>query len=286
VKQGLGEHAHKAGQSLPDALAYGKLAENPQAVLIFGPAMGIGAAYYEALCADLAEHRLHVFVIEQRGLGHRTEKPSHQYDFGYDDLVQEDLNTAVAYVEANFPQLSIVIGGHSLGAQMGMLYKARYPDRVKGVLMLASGTPHFWAHPHWRKAQLFTASMLFDLSVAVLGYLPGKRLGFAGHEAKTLMRNWSYLCRRGQFAKGRDGFNYEVAIGEINDRVAVVSFDTDAYAPLSAVQAYNRKLRQAKLSHALIKSSDWGKRFDHFNWVKEGDRIAATVAEKALSAAK
>jgi pimeloyl-ACP methyl ester carboxylesterase len=65
------------------------------------------------------------------------------YDAGFDDVMAQ-LTAEVAKLRAGGAR-KIVIGGHSLGANMALAYAARHPD-VAGVVMLAPGhTPERFA---------------------------------------------------------------------------------------------------------------------------------------------
>ncbi|MFT4262633.1 MAG: alpha/beta fold hydrolase [Nocardioides sp.] len=163
-------------------------------VLLVQPAMGMPASYYHRLGEQVAAAGMHAAVAELRG--HEAEGgriPSHSYDFGYADML-DDLDATVATVEERFPGSPVVLLGHSMGGQLGTAYVATHPGRIAGLVLIGSGTP-YWRDFGWRA---LIAAPLFVGTSQALGHFPGKRFKFAGREARTMMRDWAGLAVTGR----------------------------------------------------------------------------------------
>ncbi|HLW69463.1 MAG TPA: alpha/beta fold hydrolase [Candidatus Binataceae bacterium] len=73
-----------------------------------------------------------VIVIDHRGHG-RSDKPAGGYS------IQEHASDVRAVMDAAGAQKAIIVG-NSIGGMMAMQFALSYPDRVKGLLILSSGT--------------------------------------------------------------------------------------------------------------------------------------------------
>ena len=117
----------------------------------------------------------------------------------------------------------------------------------------------------------------------VVGYFPGKRVGFGGTEAKTLMQDWARLGRTGRFTL-RGGADYEAALSHVQIPVLGLSFEHDGFAPHRAQKLLLNKLKSANVTHLALSAADVGQRLDHYNWIKKSDAVVSRVAAFVQSA--
>ena len=236
-------------------------------VVVLQPAMGMKARYYNAFVEALATAGVHAVVAEQRG--HEAvvgvdggRLPSRTYDFGYAELV-EDLGAAIATVRAEFPDAPLHVLGHSLGGQIAVMYAAQHPGVLAGLILVASGTPH------WRVfgRRLLFASYAFPLVASAVGYFPGARLNFAGREARGLMRDWGHLARTGRLVAGESG------LAGVTVPVLSVSIEDDWLGPPASIDGLVAKLPRATVTRVHV---DVGG-IDHFRWARQGDPVVPLV---------
>src|SRR5690606_10191189 len=111
------------------------------------PAMGIEARYYAGFAGALRRLGLNAATLELRGLGTSNVRPSRKVDFGYGTILERDLPPALALLRERFPGAPLFLLGHSLGGQLLALHLAVHPDGVEGLVLIASGTPHYKVWP-------------------------------------------------------------------------------------------------------------------------------------------
>lgn len=167
--------------------------------LVVMPAMGVAARKYEALAQALVAAGCNVLVADWPGQGTSRPRPDRGHDYGYRELVEDFVPMLLAMAARHFPGSRQVLLGHSLGGHVAALYAAANPDAEVTVIGVACGNIHY-RHWHGRK-RLMTplVALSFNLMTAVLGYLPGPRIGFGGYEARSLIRQWGRVAFSGNF---------------------------------------------------------------------------------------
>ena len=169
----------------------------PRACLLWLPALGVAARHYLPLADALAAYGIAVYLHEWRGNGSSSLRPSRTQDWGYRDLLEQDLPASLANV-AGDAATPLIIGGHSLGAQLACCFAGLHPQRFARVWLVASGTPYWRTFPAPRGWTLPLVYRFLPWLAQRQGVLHGKKLGFGGTEARGLIRDWSRVaCRAG-----------------------------------------------------------------------------------------
>jgi predicted alpha/beta hydrolase len=251
----------------------------PRATIVCTPAMGIGARHYEALAGELARRGFGVLTVELRGVGSSSVRARLGVDFGYRELVLDDLPAAIAAARGIFPAAPLVLLGHSVGAHVSALYASLAPDGIAGLVFVAAGTSFFrsWRFP-LNVGMLLVAQLTRTVS-RLLGYFPGRRFGLFGTEARRLMLEWSTLTTRGRFAVAECEHDFEEALPKVTLPVLALSFEGDLFAPVGAVEHLLSKLPRAGITHRHLRAADLGATsVDHFRWAKYPAPIADAIA--------
>ena len=244
--------------------------ETPAApVVVVQPAMGMGTRYYEPFAEALAAAGLHAALVEQRG--HEAEGgrlPGRRYDFGYADLLA-DLEAALGVVREELPGAPVHLLGHSLGGQIGLMYAATHPAELDGLILVASSTP-YWRN--WGRG-LLAASFLFPASAQLLGHFAGARVGFAGREARRLIREWGRLARTDRFPVGDE------RIDEIDLPVLSVSVEGDKLGPRRPVDAMVARMPKAAVTREHVDVEG----IDHNRWARRPEAVVPLIAAWAAT---
>lgn len=168
------------------------------------------------LACYLARAGYHVFVADLRGKGKSWPAINQNSDFGFHELVTEDipaLAARVAKVSGGQEQTWIT---HSQGGMLVAACLARHPPEEIGVRQLV----HFAARRTVR-AQGWRRRLLVDLlwnrigrlAVAFQGYLPAPRLGIGtARESARCFHDALAWSTRDEWLDTEDGFDYGAAL--------------------------------------------------------------------------
>lgn len=205
-------------------------------VVLVIPALGTPAGVYRRFALALQAAGVHAAVLELRGVGQSPLRARCGVDWGYADLVQEEVHGAWQVLRARWPLAPLYFCGHSLGGHLSLLHQARYPDApVAGVLLMASGAPYHRAYPGWSGLATRALGAFAALSTRWLGHFPGHWLGFGGRQGATLMREWSGFVRTGQpQVSGWSDEAWRARLAALTLPSLALVLPGDAYAPHSS----------------------------------------------------
>lgn len=241
------------------------------------PAMGVDASYYDPLGKALAARGVASLTAELRGNGSSSLRAGRGVDFGYRELVELDVATAVAAARERFPGLPVRLVGHSLGGHLSVLYAALRPRAVDGIVLIAAGSPYFRAYRGRGRVYVLLGSLALRGISAALGYLPGRTVGFGGREARRLIAEWASLARSGRFAFTGAPADLPAALAAADLPVLALSLAEDSYAPPGAVDHLAGMLSGAAVTRHHTRPGELGDGIDHFRWVRRPDRVADIV---------
>jgi predicted alpha/beta hydrolase len=252
-------------------------AESVAPVVMIWPAMGTPARFYQRFAEALAVHGINAVTVDLRGIGSSSVRAARGVDFGYRQMLEQDWSAAVAAVRLRFPQAPLWLLGHSLGGQLSALYLAQNPAAVSGLLLVASGSVYYrgWNMP--KRWGLLAFTQFAAALSSVLGYFPGKRVGFGGTEARGVMRDWARVARNGRYRPDGASLDYEAALAGLRVPVLGISFADDDFAPHPAMRNLLEKMPAAATTHLRLSAEDTGSRFNHFSWVKQPESVVPRI---------
>lgn len=255
-------------------LQYYPSQEPGRPILLLLPAMGVNASFYPPLLSAMQARGFVAAVIDWRGNGQSSVRPSRRVDFGYDELV-EDIQEVVAFVRKQFPGRPLYLLGHSLGGQLACVYEGRYPKRVAGIVLIASCSVYHKGYRGKAALRVKLASRVFPFIAGLRGFFPGKRVGFAGTEARTVMRDWSHNVRTGRYEPIGASVDDEARMQAARPRLLAMSFTEDDWVtPQATANLYGKFHPASDLTHVHFGGKEAGeKRLTHFNWVFRHDYL-------------
>lgn len=252
----------------------------PDAVhgLVMVPAMGVAARHYEPFAHALAVRGIACAVHEWRGNGSSDRRAGRRSDWGYHELLDLDLVAAFDALVAAQPDIAWRLGGHSLGAQFAALLAAQ-DARARGIAIIAGGTPYWRSFPHVQKLLLHGVFGFMNTLAAVNGRFPGRTTGFAGNEARGVIRDWTATGRTGHYRVRGLARDYEGALSACSLPVLALRMADDRYVPRASLVHLLEKLPQAKITRFELGRADFsGARADHFAWMKRPAAVADRVS--------
>ena len=275
--------------SLPAALHTGarwwtSTRDDAPLVLVL-PALGTPASAYDRLGAALAAAGLHAGSVDLRGVVANSVRAGRGVDWGYADLVRDELQALLARGRERHPRAPVLWLGHSLGGHLALLRAAGHPrDAVAGIVLVASGTPHWRTFTGAHALGALVLGGMVPAVTALCGMYPGRRLGFGGNQPRTLMREWARYARRGELLPGANPAHaLDAAVAALRVPVQPIHIRGDAYAPPAAMRALVERLAPPATLRSV--GADPGEpRLDHFRWLRHPDGVAHEVARFAVEA--
>lgn len=249
----------------------------PRARLLWLPALGVAARHYLPLAHALAAHGIAVHLHEWRGNGSSSLRPSRERDWGYAELLGLDLPVSMDAVPDDAP---LWLGGHSLGGQLACCLAGQHRQRVAGLALVASGTPYWRSFPAPRRWLLPLAYRFLPWLAKRQGVLHGRRLGFGGTEARSLIADWAAVGRSGRYAAPGTSLDLETGMAALEVPVQAVAMADDWLGPTSSLHALLAHMPRARAHVTVLDQSALQVRADHFSWMRAPEAVASRLAEK------
>lgn len=247
----------------------------PQApAVVMWSAMGVPARFYRPFALRLRSRGVAVAVVDLRGTGSSTPRPSRASRYGYAELV-DDVGAVLSELKPLLGDRRLLLLGHSLGGILCLLHLATLAAEggsdVDGLVLVATGTPYWRLFPGPRRVGVWAMARALPATAAVCGVWPG--WGFGGRQARGVIRDWAYSARTGRLPRlaGRD---LEASLGLVSTPVLAVSFERDQYTPAPVLDVVVARLT------APVHREHYDGGVDHFQWARSdatpvADRVAA-----------
>jgi len=262
--------------SIPDSEITDNQLKRP--ILLCLPAMGVAARQYLTMAESCNQQDLICALFEFRGIDSSSVRASRAKDFGYLEILNIDLPAAIKLIREFYPNNPIYLFGHSLGGQLASLYASIHSDEITGLIGIATGSPYFkgWRFPY--NLGIWSMSKLLPLTANVMGYFPGRKLGFGGRESGQLLKDWSYSVVTGKYrAKGLPEI-FETQLTLLNKPVLFITVAQDILAPQSSTKNLGAKLNQCDVTYLHLQAEDFKQdSLGHFKWMKEPEPVAAKI---------
>jgi predicted alpha/beta hydrolase len=241
------------------------------------PAMGVPARHYLPLAQALAVRGVTVALHEWRGIGSSDRRAGWRQNWGYRELLTDDLPAGLAAVRGRLPQAPCRLGGHSLGGQIATLY-ASQDASLAGLLLVASGAPYWRCFA--RRWLIRAAYSLAPVLAATLGHLPGRRIGFGGNEARGVVRDWARSGRSGRYTVAGTAQDWERQLAVLALPLLAVRLADDWLGPAPSLAWLMDKLPDALRQVIELTSAQLQGPADHFSWMKRPEPLAAIIASR------
>ena len=251
----------------------------PKAALLWLPAMGVAAKHYRPLAEALAARGIVVFLHEMRGNGSSTLRASRSNDWGYRQILALDLPASETAMRQHCDVPARIIGGHSIGGQLATCHLAMKPETFARLWLVASGTPYWHTFPAPMRYLLPLLYQFAPWLAERRGALPGRKLGFGGEEARTLMRDWARVGLSGRYAASGLDIDLESAMAKVEVQAQAIVLDRDRFAPTRSARALLEKLPRSPSTLTTLDSAALGTKADHFAWMKRPAVVAQALLQ-------
>lgn len=182
-----------AGEANLSARLYAPMARPDVAVVLNG-ATGVPRDYYQHFARWLAAERgMACLTYDYRDFGTSLKRRLKDSDATMADWALKDMPAAQAEMRRRYPDARLWVIGHSVGGMLGPLQPGI--ERIDRMICVCSGLVTLADHPWPYKglATLFWYGHVPPL-VRLLGYLPGRMLGFGSDLPSGVYWQWRKWC--------------------------------------------------------------------------------------------
>jgi hypothetical protein len=121
-------------------------------------------------------------------------------DWGYRELLA-DLAASQAVADAQVPGLPSRPRRAQPGrADVVLPIGALHPDSARALWLVGSGAPYWRAFGAPKRWGLLSAYRFMRWLAARNGFMPGRRIGFGGNEARSVIADWARTAISGHYA--------------------------------------------------------------------------------------
>jgi predicted alpha/beta hydrolase len=275
--------SHEIGAQAADGHNYTlftRIPPRPRRTLLWLPALGVAAKHYLPFAEAQAQRGVAVFVHEWRGHGSSTLRASRACDWGYRELLTLDLPASEAAIADTVHAVPRALGGHSLGGQLACCHLAIAPDAAAELWLVGTGAPYWRAFPLPHRLWLPLAYRFLPWLADRNGYLPGRRIGFGGNEARGVIRDWARTAIGGRYAAAGLDVDLEAALGRTGAPIHAIALARDWLGPLSSLRFLLSKMPHADAAIDVLDADALGTDADHYAWMKTPDAIAARISHR------
>lgn len=252
-------------------------ADKPRHAMLFLPGMGMSARLFIRFAKHLAERGTSVFIHEWRGNGSSSVRASRRSNWGYRELLA-DIQAARSEVARRSPG-DYLLAGHSLGSQFACLSAAIDARHCRGLVIVAGGSPYWRVFPWPMKAVMMATMIAFPALGSLFGYYPGKRVGFAGNEARDVMADWARSARSGRYEPTAVETDLESRLRTLHLPVLAMDMADDWFVPPGSLDWLLDKLDGCNISRQVIDAQGDERKADHYAWMKQPAASAAAIIE-------
>jgi predicted alpha/beta hydrolase len=272
----------------------------PKAVCVLAHAMMVNRRTMDrprgsGLASTLAERGIAVMNCDLRGHGESGPRADEGGRFAYDDFVQKDLPALVDAARARWPDLPVVLVGHSLGAHAGLIAAGLFPRAAPDALVSLAG--NLWMP----RLEPSVTRRLMKRSIFRAWLRAANRRGYfdpkpfrVGNTPEPLgyIRQFVDMFEADRLRSGDGALDYEAALAQPSIPVLSIASDGDRLlAHPECVRRFFELARRARVDERRVVDFDFhGRAPSHMGLVTDArsrplwHEIATWILTKTRSA--
>ena len=227
--------------------------EEPKAVVVVAPAMGVSRRFYFTFCEYLASKNVVGLVFDYRGSGDSVPPAGMEDLITFENWGRVDIDALIRAASSRHPGVPIYVVGHSCGGQLVCLAPAS--TQLRGVVLVAATLPHSSRYPWPRKLGLW---WLWHLKIPLLARGRGHEIaqvaGLAQFGAPgRVLRQWAQWARKRAYLF-HPKFKLDTQrYANLPLPLLVLGFSDDPLAPVAAIDALVKRFEAAQVERRQIK---------------------------------
>lgn len=163
----------------------------PRALVLIHPATAVPERLYAAFARFLTERDFAALTYDYRGIGASRPARLSALHARMRDWVDLDVEAATAWARRTFDGVPLLAVGHSVGGHAIGLSAASAHLHAAVLVASHAGSTRLIEHAAERLKVRLILRVLGPLACALLGYVPGKRLGLGEDLPAGVFREWS-----------------------------------------------------------------------------------------------
>lgn len=234
-------------------------AGEPKAAIVLHGAVGVRARYYRAFADWLVGQGYACLTYDYRDFGASATGPARASRATLADWGLRDQPAALAALRIHVPDVPVWVIGHSLGGTMLGFHPMA---GVARVITVGSGLVSLGDHPWpYRALAAFFWYGAPRALTAIMGYLPGRMIGFGVDLPAGVYRQWRTWCLRPGFWLGDVGRTLPAPdTASVTAQMKVVAVADDDVVPPAAVWRIMALYPQATKRQLVLRPGDFGLR--------------------------
>lgn len=225
-------------------------------VVLLHPGTAITQRYYEPFARYLLELGLNVVTYDYRGTGRSRPADLRGFDVSMSDWMDGDVGAVTRWAAAQFPTLPVLAIGHSLGGHAIALSDETNSLRAAVLVASHAGVSATISGIAERTKVRVIMRVLAPVLCAVLGYMPGRKLGLGEDLPRNVMLQWSRWTRLPRYFFDDPTMDAARRMARVRIPLLVLGFDDDPWANPSAIDMLIAPLLNAKTTRLQISPRD------------------------------
>lgn len=259
-----------------------------RAAVLLHPATAVSQGYYEPFARYLAGLGFIVLTYDYRGTGRSRGRSLRASTVTMSDWIDGDVPAVTQWAKQRYPGLPLLAVGHSVGGHAIALSSAA--AHLEAAVLVAShaGVTRLIKPLGERLRVRFLMRVLGPLACAVLGYMPGRRLGLGEDLPAPMMRQWGRWTSLPRYFLDDPAVDAENRMARQRLPLLVLGFSDDPWANPEAIGMLVAPLVNAQVERRQAAPQDAGvpaighmgffrKRCASSLWPQVGDWLLARV---------
>ncbi|MDF3931526.1 alpha/beta hydrolase family protein [Pseudomonas citronellolis] len=170
-------------------------AATPRALVIVNPATSVRGDYYGRFAAYLHAAGFDVLCYDYRGIGESRPASLRGFQASWLDWGRLDFEGALRWAAEHCPGQPLHVVAHSVGGFLVGLAPSN--SRIERVFSMGAQFAHWRDYQRQRRLRMLLKwHLAMPLLSGLLGYFPGKRLGWMEDTPRGVVRDWTQRSPR------------------------------------------------------------------------------------------
>lgn len=229
-----------------------------KAVVLLHPGTAITQRFYEPFARYLLGLGFNVITYDYRGTGRSRPAQLRGFTVSMSDWINDDVRAVTHWAAARFPALPMLAVGHSLGGHALALSDETNALRAAVLVASHTGVTATISGVAERIKVWMVMRVLAPVLCAVLGYMPGRKLGLGEDLPRNVMLQWSRWTTLPRYFFDDTAMDAAKRMARVRIPLLVLGFDDDPWANPGAISMLIAPLVNATIKRQQITPRDAG----------------------------